>query len=46
MNEDEGIKFWPIHLYPEIFNYLMFFPSKLGSNDLNYYENSKAYSYH
>ena len=32
MNENEGIKFWPLLLYPDIFNYLiMFFPSGLGS---------------
>ena len=27
MNEDEGMKLVPILLYPDIFNYLMFFPS-------------------
>ena len=26
MNEDEDMKFWPILLCPDIFNYLMFFP--------------------
>lgn len=46
MNEDEGMKFWPMILYPDIFNYLMFFPSELGSKDLNDYKNSKAYSYY
>ena len=46
MNEDEGMKFWPVLLYPDIFNYLIFFPSELGSKDLNDYKNSKAYSYH
>ena len=25
------MKFWPMVLYPDIFNYLMFFPSELGS---------------
>ena len=33
-------------LYPDIFNYLMFYPSELGSKDLNDYKNSKAYSYY
>ena len=46
MNEDEGMTFWPILLHPNIFNYLMLFPSELGSNDLNDYKNSKTYSYH
>ena len=46
MNEDEGMKFWPMLLYPDIFSYLMFFPSGLGSKDLNDYKDSKAYSYH
>ena len=35
MNEDEGMKFWAMILYPDIFNYLMSFSSELGSNDLN-----------
>ena len=46
MNEEEGMKFWPMVLYPNIFNYLMFFPSELGSKDLNDFKSSKAYSYH
>ena len=25
MNKDEGIMFWHMLLYPDIFNYLMFF---------------------
>ena len=27
MNQDEGMKLWPMLLFPDIFNYLMFFPS-------------------
>ena len=46
MNEDKGMKFWPMLLYPNIFNYLTFFPSELGSKDLNDYKNPKAYRYH
>ena len=42
MNKDEGMKFRP---YPEIFKYVMFFPSELGSKNLNDYKNSKTYSY-
>ena len=41
----EGMKFWAMFLYPDIFNYLTSFPSELGSKDLNDYKNSKAYSY-
>ena len=26
MNEDEDMKFWPMLLCPDTFNYLMFFP--------------------
>ena len=37
---------WPMLLYPDIFNYLMLFPSELGSKDLNDYKNFKACSYH
>ena len=44
LNELDGIKFWPMILYPDIFNFLMFFPSELGSKDSNDYKNSKAYS--
>jgi len=46
MQEEEGMVFWPILLYPDIFNYLMFNPSELGSTDLSDYKNSKAYSYY
>ena len=31
--------------YPDIFNFLMFFPSELGSSELNDYKGCKAYSY-
>jgi len=33
-------------LYPDIFNYLMFYPAELGSKDLSDYKNCKAYSYY
>ena len=29
MSKDEGMKFWPVLLYPGIFNYLMFFLQNL-----------------
>ena len=45
MKESEGIIFWPMLLYPDIFHWLMFFPSELGSEDLSDYKNCKAYSY-
>ena len=35
IDEDEGMKFWPMGLYPDIFNYLLFFPLELGSKNLN-----------
>ena len=41
-NEDKDMKFWPMLLYTDTFNYLMFLPSELGSKDLNDYKNSKA----
>ena len=31
-------------LYPDIFNNLMFYPTQLGSTDLNDYKNLEAYS--
>ena len=46
MEEDEGIAFWPMLSYPDIFNFLIFYPRKLGSKDLSHYKNSKAYSYY
>ena len=46
MNEHEGMKFWPMLLHPDIFNYLLFLPLELGCNDQNGHKNSKAYSYH
>ena len=38
--------FWPMILYPDVFSYLVFNPSELGSSDLNDYKNWKAYSYY
>ena len=46
MEEDEGMTFWPMLLYPDISKFLMFYLSELGSKDLSDYKNSKAYSYH
>ena len=44
--EQEEMVFWPMILYPDIFSYLVFNPSELGSNDLSDYKNCKAYSYY
>ena len=46
MKEDEGMAFWPMLSYPDIFNFLMFFPSELGKKDHIDYNDSKAYSYY
>ena len=45
MNEEEGMKFWLMLLYPDTFNYLIFFPSEIGSKGLNDYRISKVNSY-
>ena len=42
MEEDEE----PMLSYPDIYNFLMFYPSELDNKDLSDYENSKAYSYY
>ena len=34
MEKYERIAFWPILSYPDIFNFLMFYPSELGSKEL------------
>ena len=44
MKKDEGLKSWPMLLYPDIFHYLMFFSLDLGSKDYIDYKNSKAYT--
>ena len=46
LEEADGIIYWPMLLYPDIFNYLCFYPSELPSKDLSDYKNSKAYSYY
>ena len=43
---EEGMAFWPMILFPDIFSYLAFNPSELGSNVLSDYKNCKIYSYH
>ena len=44
--EDEGVRLWPMTLYPDISNFLSFHPSELKSQDLSDYKLSKAYSYY
>ena len=44
LEEDEGMAFWLMLLYPDIFSYLMFYPTQLDITDLSDYKNSKAYS--
>ena len=44
LKEEEGITFWPLTLYQDIFNFLAFHPSELASKDLSDYRTSKAYS--
>ena len=46
LSEENGRVFWPMILYPDIFNYLVFHPSELGSSDLSDYKECKAYSYY
>ena len=46
LEEDEGMEFWSMLLYPHMFNYLMFHSTRLGNADLSDYKNSKAYSYY
>ena len=46
LQEDEGMTFWPVLLYPDVFNYLMFYPTRLGSTDFSDYKNLEAYSYY
>ena len=35
LEEDEGMAFWLMLIYPGIFNYLMFYPTQLGRTDLS-----------
>ena len=46
LSEEEGIVNWPMVLYPDVCNYLMFNPSELASSDLSDYKTCKAYSYY
>ena len=46
LNEEDGIKYWPVTLYPDIYSFLAFHPNELSSNDLSDYKTSKAYSYY
>ena len=38
MEKDEGMAFWLMLSYPDIFNFLMFYSSEPGSKDLSDYE--------
>ena len=46
LEEEEGRVFWPMTLYPNIFNFLRFNPTELGSKDLNDYKTSKGHEYY
>ena len=46
LDEETGVKYWPMTFYPEIFNFLAFHPSELASKDLSDYKTCKAYSYY
>lgn len=44
MVEEQGVVFWPMVTFPDIFLYLTFFPAaELSSKDLSGYELCKAY---
>ena len=44
--KDEGVRFWRMTLYPDIFNFLSFHPSELKSQNLSDYKLSKAYRHY
>ncbi|XP_065654624.1 uncharacterized protein LOC136081251 [Hydra vulgaris] len=45
LSEDEGLTCWPILLYPDIHNYLLFNSAEIASKDLSNYKTCKTYSY-
>ena len=45
LSEEDGVRYWPVTLYPDIFNFLAFHPNELASSDLSDYKTSKAYCY-
>ena len=46
LSEEDGRVIWPMTLYPDIFNFLRFYPTELESTDLNNYNTSKGHSYY
>ena len=46
LDEEIGVKYWPMTFYPEIFNFLAFHPIELATKDLSDYKTCKAYSYY
>ena len=45
LSEEAGIIYWLPMTYGSIFIFIIFHPIDLGSDDLNDYKNTKAYSY-
>ena len=45
LSEEDGVRFWPVTLYADIFNFLAFHPNELASIDLSDYKTSKVYRY-
>ena len=46
MEEDEEMTFWPMLSYPDVLNFLMLYPSDLGSKELRDCQNSNTNSVH
>ena len=46
MEKGEVMTFWSMLSYLDIFNFLMFYPSELGSKDPSDYKNIEAYGYY
>lgn len=46
LNEEEGIRYWPVTLYMDIFNFLAFHPNELARSDLSDYKTIKSVQLH
>jgi len=46
VNEEDGTVFWPVTLYPDIYNFLANHPNELTRNDIANCKQSKGYSYY
>ena len=46
LDEESGVRYWPVTLHPDIYSFIAFHLNELSSEDVGDYKTSRAYSYY